>query len=541
MPTLPFFKTRPLPNTGDPNSGVGASESPDALVDFRRMAPARRRWGRTIGVYIDSSGVQLALAEHRLQQCRLLEVSKIYVPARITTDPERQEFVADAVQTYLRKHAAFTSDVALAVSGSETVFRSFTLPHMASGDLASAVQFEARKQVPFPLEKCTYDFRTTGTIRRGDVNRLRLSLYAADSEHLETTLAPFGRYGRAVSTIYHGQDVLGYLLRGLPEYRDDQQFTLLNIERTRSELSYYRGANLEFYHILSFGSAMLARKATATSFEYFTESLVTEIQNSLDYYAGQFSTQTSSRVYVYGDLSYTDDLIEFLSTRFEFEFQRFPAHLMPAAKGVATAEETGPVALVAVAAAVATEPLADLLPPSRRAQRRADTLFRRVKMAMAVVLAALGIATYYLWQQQHAAAEQRHQLVNQLSAMQQNSLVETYNNVRRQITTRQQYLDRSQRVPSYLTALLKELSRRTPAAVRLYFVKYDPALTGSNLYLRGAVAAREVPPELILAEFVDRLKISPLFSQVVVARSEKRATETGHSVSFELSLRVPVS
>ncbi len=58
-------------------------------------------------------------------------------------------------------------------------------------------------------------------------------------------------------------------------------------------------------------------------FEYFAESLASEIQNSLDYYSGQFASRFGSQLYIYGDLAYSDDLIELLDNRFELEFRAF--------------------------------------------------------------------------------------------------------------------------------------------------------------------------------------------------------------------------
>jgi hypothetical protein len=51
------------------------------------------------------------------------------------------------------------------------------------------------------------------------------------------------------------------------------------------------------------------------------------------------------------------------------------------------------------------------------------------------------------------------------------------------------------------------------------------------------VNARDVPPEVVLAEYVETLNHSPLFENVTVDRHYKNKTKNGFEMDFQLSLK----
>ena len=84
---------------------------------------------------------------------------------------------------------------------------------------------------------------------------------------------------------------------------------------------------------------------------------------------------------------------------------------------------------------------------------------------------------------------------------------------------------------------MKELSLLTPASIRLYNFEYHADQPDYNVNLFGTVNAPDIPPEVVLAEYIETLNHSPLFDSVTVNRHYKSKTEAGFELDFQLSLK----
>jgi len=332
-------------------------------------------FGRHLAFTIDDDSIQMAAAKHLGHHVRLLDVNKTY----FSSDEESgRNILRRTIGEYVREYGGRRPSISLTLTGPQTALRTVTVPRLKGSELQSTLGYEARRQIPFPSEDCWIDFRVTEAITRGREQRLRASIFAATKLAVEDLLAPFEELGLEVDRIYQTQDVIGQLLKPLANFKETSRYALIDIHRRSTEISYYRGCNLEFYHVSSLGSSFLANRSDPTVFEYFAESLVTEIQNSLDYYGGQFSASQVQEIFIYGDLSYTEELISLLSDRFGLRFRRFPIDHLKFVRGRNLPfKDNLTVCLPAAAAAVNQTQIANLLPTQskqRKALRRIDSI-----------------------------------------------------------------------------------------------------------------------------------------------------------------------
>ena len=109
--------------------------------------------------------------------------------------------------------------------------------------------------------------------------------------------------------------------------------------------------------------------------------------------------------------------------------------------------------------------------------------------------------------------------------------------LKREIARNQAFINMTSEDPSYLGLNLKELSRLTPKAVRLYDLDYQSRIEGQNYNLAGIVTTRETPPELILAEFIENLTASPFYENVRVEQQVKKRAESRFELEFSLSMK----
>jgi Tfp pilus assembly PilM family ATPase len=528
--------------TGKPTKPATGPESPSnerKAVSLNWRLPKRQlQLGRRLAFSVDDEAVQMAAASHMGSKISLLSVRKTYIPRSAESSSARHAFVLGAIREFVAEFGGRSPSVSVTVDGQETALRTILMPRLKPRELSAAVTYEAKRQIPFPVEDCHFDFRTIQHVTGGAEHQLKVAVLAATRRLVQEKLTPLQELDLEVGQVYHAQDVIGQLLPSLPHFNPDMDYAFINVQRDRSEVSYYHGNNLAFFHVSSLGSSFLANRSDPTMFEYFSESLATEIQNSLDYYSGQYSAQFSNEIYIYGDLAYSDELIGRLTDRFGLSFVRFPAELLSFVhRRNLPFEDTLPVCLSAVAAAVCQAKLANLLPDTLKAVRRRRTANRLGVAAIAMLTGLLSISWLGDVSSVRTANEQLRRVEQEVEKFRASEMFSTYNHVKRSIASSESFIAKAKDIPSFFGLNLKELSRLTPAAVRLQHLDFQPGSSERDFVLAGVVTTDNTPPELVLAEFVANLEASPFYANIRVDRNVKKRVPQGFQLEFNLSLK----
>jgi len=514
-------------------------ETAGASFSVSKVRPSvTQRLGTVISFCIDSHSIQMAAIRHLGKSRRLVDIKKEYFSKDKQDRKARNEMILREVSDFVSKNAGIGSSIIVTVSGPETAFRTFLMPKLARADLESAIKFEVKKQIPFPFEDCTYDYRPIYSIRQADSSRYKIALQAATSRFIREQLEPFETLGLEVSHVYHTQDVIGEFLKHMPGFSEDRNYTLLNIGLRSTEISFYKGTTLEFSHATSVSSAMLGSYPEATRYEYFAELISNEIQTSLDYYAGQYSVSFQDKIFVYGDLAYSQELLNLLNDKSGIALEPLPvnrlSNLTPR-----TPEQTDvfPVCLPVLAGAACQSALANLLPREQKAARKEFTISTYGKVAVILVMLALGLSWIMFRNKLEIADRQLIELNRQVVEFRHSEAFHTYNLVKRQIALDQAYLDQIKGSPSYLALNLKELSQLTPDEIKFVYLEYKPDPSDQNFYVHGLVESVEIPPELILAEYVENLSASPFYDNVAIIRHVKKTIEGKFQIDFQIRMR----
>ncbi len=519
----------------EPDRQRKATPSPNrSLISSKRV----HLFGRHLSFNLEDNAMQLAAASRLGPWTKLMDVRKVYISSSLSPAKERQSFIVDTINDYVKEFGGGQPTISLTVQGPETASRVFLMPWLARKELDSAIQFEAKRQIPFPIDESEFDYRLIEKTVDGDHKQIKVSMLAATRRLISDTLLPFDQLGLKVAHVFHSQDIIGQLLPTLPGFHQDNTYTMINIQQRSTVISYYWGAQLVFFHISPVGSSLLGNHAVPTTFDYFTESLASEIQNSLDYYTGQFPTQLTNEILVYGDFSYADELIELLGDRSGFSFQRFPAEDLSFIKGKnRDFEGSLSVCLPVLASVVRNTRLPDLLPRERRLSRSLRRLDKISFFSLATLLVFLCGGWFVQAYQLHHARDRSAQLTRQLESVRSSPEFHVYNMLKQQIAVNQSYLERIKETPSYLGLNLKELSRLTPVQIRLYYLEYDASQPERNFSIFGIVSNSKIPPEIILAEYVETLRSSPFYDDVVVTRHAKQQVGKVLELDFQISAR----
>jgi Tfp pilus assembly PilM family ATPase len=493
--------------------------------------------GRHLAFSIDDSAIQMAAVSHVGRKKRILDIRKIYIPKDLTGRPDRTNFIRETINEFLSKFGWRWARVSVTISGKETAFRTFFMPVLKKHELDSAVRFEAKKQIPFPLEDSIIDYRPIYKVLGGRQARYKIALQASTRELVTSTLEPF-RQGRIpVAAVHHSHDVIGQLLTHLPNFNSETPSTVINITYNHSEISFYRGSNLEFFHISPVGSSLLGQQIDKTTFESFAETLSKEIMTSLDYYAGQYPKSSTDRIFVYGDLAYSSELLDRLNGHTGIELERFPTELLDfVPEGKSRFAEVLPVCLPVLASAVCGIRLANLLPAEeqlKQAKRKVDRLSQTFLILLALVL----IVGWVLMKQNTTIAQNNLISLNgQVESFMNSEAYHTYNVLKRQIANYRAFIERTRKLPSYFNLNLKELSLLTPSPIRLFNLTYEPEKSGENFTIQGIVTSKEIPPEVLLAEYVEDLNGSPFFENVTLMKYVKRHVADTFEIEFRIDM-----
>src|SRR5687768_6588135 len=117
---------------------------------------------------------------------------------KILSQPEAEPetLVKEAIEQFLsRNKIALEDRVAISVPGQSGLAKFFKPPPVDSAKIPAIVRFEAKQQIPFPLEEVIWDFQKMvgGQEVDGFVIDAEVGLFAMKREQVQRYLKPFNR------------------------------------------------------------------------------------------------------------------------------------------------------------------------------------------------------------------------------------------------------------------------------------------------------------------------------------------------------------
>lgn len=488
------------------------------------------RFGRTIAIFFDDNSVQFATAKTFYHHTRLLNVTKVYIPKSYDSEEKRRNFLVTQVNRYINEFRRPLTRFILGVGGSESAFRLITLPKMSRKEMAEAIYWEGNKRIPFGLDDAYHGYRINGNADAVEKDSVSASFLAVSKKEVDRHLELLDPLEINIDGIHHELEAIGHLLRHIDNFDANKTYALINIKKKSSEISFYRGMRLDFMHVSSVGSENLfGSPDSQTRDEFFAESL--------DYYAGQFSASPADTVFIYGDLSYSDDLIDNLSDRFGIEFTRFPIdRLIKSQPHIEEFAGQIPASLSTVALAMANQDMINFLPPEIKENRAA---IRYIKFAVPSFLLFIAVLLGFWASLKYQIDIESGKLAatyEQIEEFRNSPMYIMYNQIKNQIAADRAILKKLNQEPTFLHLNLKELSRITPDKVKLSLYELDNARSQNGLVIHGQAKSFDPPPEIILAEFVARLESSPFFDNVSLKNHTKINSGGEFVIEFQIGM-----
>lgn len=105
------------------------------------------------------------------------------------SEEEREKLVAEQVRAFLSSKPLRNCWITSAISGLNVLFRYHLLPHMPKKDLAEAVPWATRKDLPFPVESALIDYIVLGERKDGNALKLEVAAVATPAAVVDRHLA----------------------------------------------------------------------------------------------------------------------------------------------------------------------------------------------------------------------------------------------------------------------------------------------------------------------------------------------------------------
>ncbi|MFQ5452563.1 MAG: pilus assembly protein PilM [Candidatus Zixiibacteriota bacterium] len=522
------------PDKGSVDKNTGPSK-----ITVKKIHPAKHQFfGKIISFNIDNFSIEMAATWHWGYKRKLLAIKIDYFPKENFSSKKKKQFISNKISEFINRYGGMFTKISLPISGKETTFRTITMPALNKKDLTSAIGYEVNKQIPFPIEDCNYNFRTVYEITDTKKTLYKIDLQAATKKYIFKRLEPFESQGINISSLYHTNDATGQLLKHLKNYNEHNNYTLLRIGLEETEISFYNGSTLEFSHIFTVSSVILGDKPERTRYEYFAELIANEIQTSLDFYTGQYTSSFNNKIYVYGDHATKTELLDLLNSTGGIKFELFPVAELNFINIIDVKSlDVLVTCLPVLAISTCQVSLANLLPAGDRLARRLARINAYSKYSLALLAFILMVSWGVLRNDINEVRENLMSTNHQIEEFKNSEFFHTYNLIKRQIAYDQSYMDLIKGSPSYLNLNLKELSNLTPLAIELIFLKYQSDLNDGNIYMHGVVESKDIPPEIILAEYIENLIASPFYEDVAIIRHVKKKVRNHFEIEFQIKMQ----
>lgn len=512
-----------------------------AIVGKPSRAKRHLRYGRTISILIDNTGVQLAAVQNNLVGAALLDCTKVYLVRHDKDTKEFQNDLITEVSNYLNRFKGIATRYILGIYGAETTFRKISLPALPEAELANAIFWEGDKRIPFGLEDSCYGYYVSPVMDEKTLESYIVSLLAVPRNIVEDKLELLRPLNLQCSAAWHEQQAIGRLLQYLDDYNPDKTIALINVRREGSQISYYQGHRLEFMHNSTAGFAgITGLNDPGSGHEESVKELVLEIQNSLDFYAGQFSANFASDMYLYGDMKYSEALIDAIGSGLGIKVREFPADIKLFKNVPAIVREQIPIVLGAAALALADYELIDFLPIEIQERKKSVGFYRK---AVPVLIMLTAIMTF-LWgslEMRNEIAETEYlSTMTQIEKFRNSESYRAYDKIKRELASDRAYLEKIENDRTHIHLNMKNLSQIVPDNIKLELYELLNDGTGNDLTLSGHAVSNDPPPEVILAEFIAQLEASPFFQQVSLNKHAKRMHHGNFEINFTIKMEAVI-
>ncbi len=267
----------------------------------------------TIGIYFGPQLISIVETKGR-QAINYAQVSQ----ATVSTGELLEEKVPANIKLIallkdeLRKNNIEPGEAIVSISGKDLIVRTFEMPVLPRQELNTAVNFEAKKYIPFKIEELVSDFQYT---LDKSIQKMRVLFVGIKKEALDNYIEILNQLGIKPKSIEYSAFSILRLLK-LTNTKEKGIIAVVNIDLTKDDEANFvvvdNGFPLFSRDISLTGGYEEPVKAGETQQIAILERLKREIQISLDYYDRKFPAKNIGKIFFITNPNYRADLNGFI-------------------------------------------------------------------------------------------------------------------------------------------------------------------------------------------------------------------------------------
>ncbi|MFO1023175.1 MAG: type IV pilus assembly protein PilM [Planctomycetales bacterium] len=156
------------------------------------MADSSAVWGIDIG----QAGLKALRLRYAAASDQVMAIAFDYIPhAKILSQPDAipGELIGEALKMFFSRNETKNDRIAISISSQSALTRFIHLPPVQTNKIAEIIKYEARQQIPFPLEEVIWDYQPLGAgIEEGGyLLDAEVGLFAMKRDQIMQSLQPF--------------------------------------------------------------------------------------------------------------------------------------------------------------------------------------------------------------------------------------------------------------------------------------------------------------------------------------------------------------
>jgi type IV pilus assembly protein PilM len=301
----------------------------------------------SIGLDIGSSSIKIIQLKEDRRGVHLQAFDMAMLPPEAVVDGALMNYTAivEKIKELVAANRIKNKDVCVAVSGHSVIIKKISLPEMTADELDESIQWEAEQYIPFDIKDVNVDVQIVNP--KAGQGQMDVLLVAAKKDVIQDYVSVVAEAGLRTMVV----DVDTFAIQNMFElnygFPPNETIALVNVGASVININVIAGGVTTFTRDISMGGGLLtaeiqkhlnvsyeeaehyktagegnitnstiAREVQMLS-EKISQTLVTEIQRSLDFYAATTVNADISRIYLSGGSAQIPPLIRALERNLE--------------------------------------------------------------------------------------------------------------------------------------------------------------------------------------------------------------------------------
>lgn len=245
---------------------------------------------------------------------------QVVASARVPIEGEGPEPLSRAIQRALTQCGLKTKKLAVAIEHPGVLFRSFTMPLLPNAEWESAVQFEARRYIPFKTESLVWDYHA---VQSQDAKQLEVVFAAIPREAFRLVQDALTAAGLQPSVIEPRSVSLARLARAATGAASHEPVCLVDVEPEVAHLAIVKHGVPYLTRDISLlpkagpaaaeGAPQPSADEPGEPVDQRAQRLLSELSVSMDFFVREYPSTTISRVLLFGERQLVEPWCHLLS------------------------------------------------------------------------------------------------------------------------------------------------------------------------------------------------------------------------------------